>query len=175
MTDTDKTVRYNVQMPETLREDAKANSERGELASEVRDVFRRKAYGLGESETPSQIEQTKAELREVRNQIDEWRAKRDRIDAKIKTKEARANRLEERLSDLEEERSEMDTYLEVLENMLQNGERMWPVRIKNAVDVNRDTAGELYEELRARNGELPDAAFDEPSIHTPSDWREVNS
>lgn len=162
-------------MPETLREDAKSNSERGELASEVRDVFRRKAYGLGESETPSEIEQTKAELREVRNQIDKWRAKRDRMDTKIQTKEARANRLEERLSELKEERSEMGTYLEVLENMLQNGERMWPVRIKNAVNVDPETAGELYQELQARNDELPEAAFEEPGINTPTDWREART
>lgn len=169
----DETVRYNVQMPQTLREDAKANAERGELAADVRDLFRRTAYGLGESETPTEVEQTKAELREVRNQIDRARADRDKLDAKIQTKETRAARLEERLSELKEERSEMNTSLEVLENMLQNGERMWPVRIKNAVDVDASTATELHEELQARNDELPAAAFEEPGIHTPTDWREV--
>lgn len=173
MTD-DDTVRYNVQMPKQLREDAKANAERGELAGEVRDVFRRKAYGMGGEETPSEIEQTKAELREVRDQIDEFRAKRDRIDRKIQTKESRVTRLEERLSELKDERSEVNAKLDVLENMLRNGERMWPVRIKNAVDVDRGTAEELYQELQARNGELPPVAFEEPDIDTPADWRKAD-
>ena len=175
MSEEGKTVRYNVQMPETLREDAKANAERGELAEEVRNVFRQKAYGLGESHRPSEVEQTKAELREVRNQIDEWRVKRDRIDAKIQTKEARANRLEERLSELKEQQSDLGAKLDVLENMLRDGDRMWPVRIKNAVDVDKHTAQELYHELKERNGELPAAAFEEPTIHAPADWREAEN
>jgi len=168
-------VRYNVAMPKSLREDAKANAERGELAEEVRDLFRRTAYGTAEKEAVTETERVKAELREVRRQVDEYRAKRDRIDAKISTKEARATRLEERLSELEQERSEMEASLDVLENMLQNGERMWPTRIKNAVDVDADTAHKLFAELKAQNNELPDAAFTEPGVHDPTDWRDADA
>lgn len=165
-------VRFNVQMPKQLREDAKENTQRGELSEEVRELFRRKAYGMGAGERPSKTEQLKAELREVRTRIDDKRHERDKIDAEIQSLETRAARLEERLSELKEERSEMEQSLDVLENMLQNGERMWPVRIKNAVDVDHDTAKELYQQLRAENAELPDAAFEEPGVHTPTDWRD---
>lgn len=169
----DEDVRFNVQMPKSLRDDAKANTDRGELSQEVRDLFRRKAYGMGDSERPSELDEKKAELREVRNQIDDLRHKREKLNAKIQSKETRAVRLEERVSELEENKGEMEQTLTVLENMLTNGERMWPVRIKNAVDVDRGTAESLYEELKSRNSELPPEAFEEPGVHTPTDWRTV--
>ncbi|QAS68888.1 hypothetical protein HFTV1-gp55 [Haloferax tailed virus 1] len=165
-------VRFNVIMPQTLRDDAKKNAERGELSEEVRDLFRRKAYGIGSSEQPSEIDETKAELREVRAQIDDLRHKRSQIDAKIQTKETRAARLEERISELQDQRDEVQQSLDVLENMLQNGERMWPKRIENAADVDEGTSHELYQELQTRNSELPKAAFEQPTVKTPADWRE---
>jgi len=172
MTDDDK-VRFTVQMPEDLREDAKRNSERGELSDDIRDLFRRKAYGIGDTDTPTELEQAEAELQEVRNSIDDLRLERSKIDAKIQSKENRETRLEERIDRLKQEQTEVNQTLEMLENMLQNGERMWPVRIKNAAGVDIDTAQELYVKLMDQNPELPDAAFEEPAIHAPNDWREV--
>jgi hypothetical protein len=63
-------------MPEELREDAKAKTERGELAEEVRDLFRQKAYGMGAGESPTELERKKAELESVRNNIDNLRHRR---------------------------------------------------------------------------------------------------
>lgn len=173
MTDDKETVRFNVQMPEDLREDAKRNAERGELSEEVRNLFRRKAYGIGDTAKPSELEQAEAELEEVRNSIDNLRLKRSKIDAKIQSKENRETRLEERIDRLKAEQEEVNQSLDVLENMLQNGERMWPVRIKNAVDVDIDTAQELYLKLQDENPELPAEAFEEPAIHAPNDWTEI--
>lgn len=171
----DDYVRFNVRMPEKLRDDAKRNTERGELAEETRSVFRRKAYGVGGTEKLSELEQVKAELREVRNNIDDLRHKRNQIDAEIQTEETRAARLEERVDKLEEQRDDLHSSLETLENMLQSGDRMWPTRIKNAADVDMDTAEELYHELRGRNDDLPEAAFEEPSLQEPADWRDANT
>jgi len=173
MTDKDEKVRFTVQMPEDLREDAKRNSERGELSDNIRDLFRRKAYGIGDSESPSELEQAEAELQEVRNSIDDLRLKRSKIDAKIQSKENRETRLEERIDRLKAEQEEVNQSLDVLENMLQNGERMWPVRIKNAVDVDIDTAQELYLKLQDENPELPQEAFEEAGIYEENDWREL--
>lgn len=172
MTD-ESAVRFTVQMPEDLREDAKRNSERGELSEEVRDLFRRKAYGIGDTDKPTELEQTEAELEEVRNSIDDLRLQRSKIVAKIQSKENRETRLEERIDRLKQESEEINQTLTVLENMLQNGERMWPVRIKNAVDVDQDTAQELYMKLQDENPELPQEAFEEPGVHTPNDWRDT--
>jgi predicted nucleic acid-binding Zn-ribbon protein len=172
MTDDDY-VRYTVQMPRELREDAKRNTERGELAEEVRDVFRQRAYGIGGTDSPSELDKVKAELRDVRQTIDDLRHRRRQLDAEIEAKETRATRLEERIEALEEERSELETTVDMLENLLLDGDRMWPTRIKNAADVDPSTAEEIYHELRDRNPDLPDAAFEEPALSDPADWTEA--
>jgi len=171
----DDEVRYNVKMPERLREDAKRNTERGELAKEVRKVFRRIAYGASSVDETSELDKTKAELREVRRQIDDLRRERGRIDNEIESQETRAARLEERVQSLESERDEIQQAIEMLENMLQNGERMFVKRIKNAADVDGDTAAEIQQRLRDRNADVPDHAFDLSHPNQPNDWREVDA
>lgn len=168
----DGKVRFNVEMPEDLREDAKRNTERGELSEEVRDLFRRKAYGIGDTEKSTELEQAEAELQTIRNDIDNLRLERSQIDAKIQSKENRETRLEERVERLKQKRDEMSQTLTMLENMVQNGERMWPIRIKNAADVDKETADRLHQELQDQNPDLPDEAFTEPGFHTSADWRE---
>jgi chromosome segregation ATPase len=174
MTDdpTEETVRYNVQMPKKLRDDAKRQTKRGELAQQVRDVFRRTAYGAEASEEFNELEQKKAELREVREHIDNLRNKREKIGTQIKSQERRATRLEEQISSLKQETSQLETQLEMLENMLHSGEYIWPIRIKNAADVDMSTAKQLHKELQQRNSEVPQTAFQEPHMHDPDDWRE---
>ena len=174
MNDGDDKVRYAVKMRRQLREDGKRNAERGELAEEVRAVFRRKAYGAGAVNSPTEVERTKAELREVRDRIDELRQKRGRIETEIEAQESRAARLEERLESLEADRDELEQSAEMLENMLHDGARMWPTRIKNAADVDADVAEELYQRLQDKNPELPPEAFEEPALSDPTDWRETD-
>lgn len=168
----DEEVRFNVQMPKSLREDAKRNAERGELSEDVRNLFRRKAYGVGGNERVTELEEKKAQLRDTRDKIDQARADRSKLDTKIQSLESQATRLEERISTLQEKRDKENQYLEVLEEMLQNGTRLWPTMIKNKIDVDETTAEGLYEELQARNSELPDAAFTEPGVTDSNDWRE---
>jgi len=169
--DKDDEVRYNVKMRRQLREDAKRNTERGELAQDVRDLFRRRAYGEQAAGETSELERTKAELRKVRERIDDLRRERGKIENEIQDQERRAARLEERMDQLEDNHSQLEQALEMLENLLQNGERMWPTRIKNAADVDRGTADQLYQQLKDRNPDLPPKAFEEPGVYDNADWR----
>jgi len=169
----DDEVRYNVKMPRRLREDAKRNTERGDLATEVRKVFRREAYGEGSIEESTELDKAKSELQEVREHIDNLRRERGRIDNEIESQETRAARLEERISSLEQEQDEIEHHLEMLENMLQNGERVSLTRIKNATDMDDTAAMKIKQQLRDRNPEIPDKAFELASTHEPTDWREV--
>lgn len=175
MNDDEEKVKYTVEMPESLRQDAKERTERGELADEVRGVFRRKAYGTGGLDQPSEIEQARAELREVRRQIDEFRQERDLLDSKISSKEKRANRLEERIEALEDRSSEIEGKLETLENYLYDGEPMWPSYIQDKANVDEKTADRLHQRLQQRNEDLPEEAFQEPPVHGSSDWREYSN
>lgn len=169
--DKDDTVRYNFKCRRQLREDAKRNAERGELAERGRQMLQEVAYGVS-GEEDSRLKTKKAELENVRDRIDDLRGERRRIDAEIESQESRATRLEEQISQLESQKDELEQTLETLENMLRSGERMWPVRVKNAADVEKPKAKELYHRLKERNEDLPAAAFEEPRVHTPSDWRE---
>lgn len=165
--------RVAVRMPKKLRDDAKRNTEYGELSERVRELYREMAYGPQNGAGETELEKKRAELREVRNTIDDLRQERAEIDTEIQSYEQRATRLEERIDALEDAHDELGTKLEVLQNMLDNGQRMWPAYIKNTVDVDISTAKRLHQDLRDENPALPEAAFSEPGVHDPVDWTEV--
>lgn len=168
VTDDEEEVRFNVKMPARLRDDAKRNTDRGELSEDVRDLFRRKAYGLPGTEENTELERTKAELQEVRDRIDDLRRDRRRIDAEIETQETRATRLEERVERLEEQSDKFSTVVDTLEEMLLDGARIFPERIDDDVDAER-----VINELQERHSEVPEAAFRLANRHESVDWRET--
>jgi len=166
MSDRDDEVRFNVKMPSRLRDDAKRNSERGELSEGVRDLFRRRAYGEAATSGNTELERMQAELRDVRNRIDDLRRERRQIDAEIESQETRETRLEERLSALEEKNDEFGTVIETLETMLKDGARIFPERVDD--DLNSD---EVIQELKNRNPDIPDMAYELANVHEQNDWR----
>ena len=167
--DKDDDVRITVQMRRQLREDAKRNTERGELSEEVRDLYRRIAYGTDGTSENSELQKAQAELDDVRDRIDELRKERRKIDAEIESQESRAARLEERISNLEQRDDKFDTVVETLETMLWDGSRIFPERVDDAVDATA-----VIEELKERNPDVPEYAFQLAETHEPTDWREVN-
>jgi len=167
VSDRDEEVRFNVKMTQRLRDDAKRNSERGELSEGVRDLFRRRAYGEGATSGNTELERAKAELRDVRNRIDDLRRERRQVDAEIESQETRETRLEERVSSLEEKNDKFGTVVETLETMLKDGARIFPERVDD--DLNAD---EVIQELKDRNPSVPDSAFSLAGVHEPNDWRE---
>ena len=170
MTNKDDTVRFNVQMPRHLREDAKRKTERGELAEETRDLFRRLAYGHDGTKQNPEVDRVKAELRDARDHLDTLRSKRRRIEADIEDEESRITRLEERLDNLQASEEKFENAVETLEQVLLNGGRIFPERIDD--DLN---AGAVIQELKERNPEIPDYAFEVAGKgpEDPADWREV--
>lgn len=169
MSDKDDEVRFNVKMRRQLRNDAKRNTERGELSEEVRDLFRRKAYGLDSESENSELDRLEAELTDVRDRIDELRRDRRKIDAEIESQETRATRLEERISKLEQRSDKFSTVVDTLESMLLDGARIYPERVDDELDAKRVMA-----ELQDRNPDVPDYAFRLSKPHEPIDWREVD-
>jgi len=168
MSDKDDEVRFNVIMRKQLREDAKRNSERGELSEDVRDLFRRKAYGTGGTSQNTELEQKQAELDDVRDRMDDLRRERRRIDAEIESQESRATRLEERISKLEEKGDTFETVVNTLESLMLDGARIFPERVDDELDSDR-----VINELKERNPDIPDTAFRLAKGHEPTDWRET--
>lgn len=163
----DEFVRYNVRMKRRLRDDAKRNADRGELAEDTRELFRRKAYGLDGSKESSELQQKKAELDDVRGTLDSLRRERRRVDAEIETYETRAARLEEQIGALEEEDDKFATVVDTLENLLLDGTRIFPERVDDGVDAEA-----VINELQDRNPEVPQHAFKLAEPYQPNDWRE---
>lgn len=167
----DETVSFAAKMPRRLREDAKRNTGHGELTEEIRNLFRRFAYGPEAGQETSELDRLEAQLQEVRQHLDSLRYDRRQVDIEIETYETRATRLEEKVSALERRRSELDTKTETLETMLHNGDRWWPKRIMNSINVDRSTAEKIHRELKERNPELPEDAFKVPAVHQEFDWK----
>lgn len=162
----DDDVRFNVQMPRRLRDDAKRDTDHGELSAEIRDLFRRIAYGgTGGS---SELDRVRSELDSVRDHIDDLRRQRRKIDAEIESKETRATRLEERIEKLESKSEQFDTTVETLEKVLLDGSRVFPNRIDDDLDASR-----VIEELKERNPDVPDHAFRLAKPHEPNNWRDA--
>jgi len=162
----DDEVRFNVKMRQQLRDDAKRNTERGELSEDVRDLFRRKAYGVAGDET-SELERKKAELRDVRGRKDELRQERRRINAELESQEDRETRLEEQIAQLEERDDKFSTVVETLETMLLDGARIFPERVDDDLDAQR-----VIDELKERNPDVPDSAFRLANPNEENDWRQ---
>jgi predicted nuclease with TOPRIM domain len=171
----DETAKFTVQMPKSLREDAKRNSDRGDLSKDVRKLFRRRAYGLGNGEFTTELEETQAELKSVRNELDDLRRDRNKLEAKIQSKEGRENRLKEKLDRLQQEKEDRTQTLNMLENMLHDGERIFMQRIKNYAEVGEDEAVDMLQQLKDRNPDVPEKAFELSHPNEPYDWKEATN
>lgn len=172
MNDGDEEVQYTVKMPRRLREDAHRETERGELSTDVRDLFRRKAYGTAGSKESTELERKQAELEKTRERQDDLRRKRRRIDAELESQQTRETRLEEQIQRLQEQQDERSGTIETLESMLQNGERMYDARVRNAIEGTGLDVQIVIEELQERNPDVPDCAFRLSEPHEPLDWRD---
>jgi len=164
----DEQVRFTVQMPKRLRKDAKRKAERGELSEEIRDLFRRMAYGISDTSGNTEIDKLNAELRDVRARIDDLRKRRRQVDVEIEAQEDRAARLEERVSNLEERADSFETTVNTLEKMLLDGTRIFPERIDDDLNATR-----VIEALKERNPDVPPCAYDVAEPYEPNDWREA--
>lgn len=163
----DDPVRFNTTMNRRLRDDAKRETEHGELADEIRDLFRRIAYGT-DGEEQGELDRVRAELEAVRDRKDDLRRERRRVDAEIESVESRETRLEERIETLESKDDKFDTVVETLESFLLDGQRIIPSRVDDDLDPHR-----VIEELQARNPDVPAVAFETPAQGDPVDWREM--
>lgn len=164
MTRNEKDTVVTVRVTEDLKNDAKENTEHGEISKELRDVLRRLAYG--KSSIESRREKIKWKLRRKRDLIDEKRRERRRIDAEIDSLESEAARLEAELSEMEERSDAKSVLIDQLDHQLNQGERVTPEKIGDQFD-----ADEIISELMNRNPDVPDAAFRSPNPGEPWNWK----
>lgn len=160
MSDDKNIVRTTVSVPEHLREAAKRNSEHGEISERVRDVLREIAYG----ENIAEHERKKQELAQTRQKKDELRNKLTEIQAELENVERKERRLEEQIEQSQTTEQEYKTILQTLEAEVRDGANITVQRrsVKNAAEIKGIEPEEVVGELKDRNPEIPEHAFQPP-------------
>lgn len=162
----------NFKAPEDAYERAKEKTEWGEISEELRGRINELAYGAETTrreELREQLESLRDDKQEKDTEIRTLQNERDEIERKIE-------RVEQKLDNLRDTDSEYNGAIEMLESQLHDGERLFPQHdgVERAANIAQKPKQEVINDLRERNPDVPDYAFELSSPHEPTDWREVD-
>lgn len=129
----------------------------GGLSRIIRERIEEIAYGE-EVSRHTQLEQRLITLRERK---DELRAERRQLDADIEEVEQEIARVEEQLSHLDKREDKYDAALEMLEETLYAGGRVFPEhgQVKRAARIGGVDEAAVIAALQERNPSVPEFAF----------------
>lgn len=152
---------------------AKEKLEHGEMSERLRQTLAQIAHGADvaeQSRLKDRVQELRRQRRKKDRQIRELQNDRDEIDRDIE-------RIEERLDSLMEQEGEYDGALSMLESELREGNYVFPNKssVKEAASVGQTTPETVIQDLKERNADVPEAAFELPKVHQPNDWRELDS
>lgn len=166
MSDFDDQVAFNIESE--TKEAAQEDLEHGELSQLLRQQVREIAFG----EELSERQRIENRLEDVRQKKDDIRSQRRNIDAKIEQVETEEARLEERLEGLTTRDEQYDAALEMLEESLADGQRVFPGhgQVKRAAMLGDVDQEEVVDDLMERNPSVPEHAF-VSGIHSTDEWR----
>jgi len=150
---------------------AKSKLEHGEMSERLRQTLEHIAHGADVSERTrlkDQLQEKRRQRREVEQELSTLQSERDELDRDIE-------RIEQRLDELLDKQGEYDGALSMLESELHSGEYVYSEKasVKQAATVGECSPESVVDDVRDRNGDVPDAAFEMPTVHGPNDWREA--
>jgi len=150
---------------------AKDKLNHGELSTELRETIHRIAYG----EEISKRERMHKQLAELREEKDSLRAEKREIEAEIEEVEGKITRIEERLDGMERQEDKYEATLELLEETLYDGGRVFADhgQVMKAAKIGGKESSDVIEELQERNPSIPDHAFKQ-RLHTAKEWHGVS-
>lgn len=163
----DDHVRVTHRVPEHVRESAQDQTEHGELSELVRGLYQRIAFG----EEVEERESLKKELERARDKKDDVRAEIRELQAELQSIETKETRIEEKLSEFVEDEQKYIGHLESLESQLYEGTNIDSGHggVKRAANIGKCEPEDVINDLRDRNPEIPDYAF-EKALHSDDDW-----
>lgn len=152
-------------------ETAKEKLEYGELSEELRGRLDEIAYGAQTTkreQLKEQLEKLRGDKQEVHHEIEELENEEKEIDRKIR-------RVEEQLDAIRDTDGEYNGALEMIEVKLERGERMFSTHedVERAAQIGQKPKQDVIQDLRERNPDLPDEAFELSAPHEPTNWRET--
>ena len=170
--DDEKMVRINVEVPESVRDTAKKNLDYGGLSREIRERLEEIAFGP-ELSHRSRLERQRADLKD---RLRDVREKRRDLDAEIETLEEQIQAVDEKLGSITEREDKYEAKLEELESQLRrDGIRMYPgtPKVERAAATGGVEPEGVIKELKERNPDVPDYAFEDGLHDYDHDWNGV--
>jgi len=164
---TDGKTQINFTVEAGAKDLAKEKLDHGELSTELRETIHRVAYG----EEISKRERLHKQLAELRDEKDAKRAKLRELQADVEEIEGKIARIEERLDGMERREDKYEATLEMLEETLCAGGRVFEDhgQVMKAAKIGGVEPAEVIEELKDRNPSVPDHAFVQ-KLHTNKEW-----
>lgn len=146
---------------------AKEKLDHGELSTELRETIHRIAYG----EEISKRERMHKQLAEKRDKKDSLRAEKRELETEIEQVEGEIARLEERLDGMERQEDKYEATLEMLEETLLAGGRVFEEhgQVMKAAKIGGKEPEDVIAELKDRNPTVPDHAYVQ-KMHAPEEW-----
>ena len=160
----------NFTVEQNAKDLAKEKLDHGELSTELRETIHRIAYG----EEISKRERLHKRLADLREDKDSLRAEKRELEAEIEEVEGKIARIEERLDGMERQEDKYEATLEMLEETLYAGGRVFEEhgQVMKAAKIGGKEPADVIDELKERNAAIPDHAFVQ-KMHTNKDWTGV--
>jgi chromosome segregation ATPase len=160
----------NFTVEEAAKDLAKEKLEYGELSTELRETIHKIAYG----QEISKREQLQRQLAELRDEKDSIRATIREKEAELEDVESKIRRTEERLDGMERREDKYEATLEMLEQTLYDGGRVFEDhgQVLKAAKIGGKEPEHVIDELKDRNPTLPDHAFVQ-KFHSAKDWHGI--
>lgn len=162
----------NFTVDRNAKELAKEKLDYGELSTVLRERVHQVAFG----EEISKRERMRKRLAELREEKDNLRNKKRNIEAELEEIETEITRLEERIDDMERREDKYETSLEMIEESLYDGMRVFEEhgQVIKAAKLGGKEPEDVIQELKERNPAIPDHAFVD-RMTDPTDWNGVDS
>lgn len=156
---------------EETYEIAKGKLDHGQMSDELRTALNRIAYGT----KTTKREQLREELETLRSDKRELDKKIDKLRQERSEKERKIERVEDKLETIRDMEGEYNGALEMLESRLHEGQRIYPEMdgVERAATVGDKTKSDVIGDLKERNPDVPDFAFDVASPHEATNWQNV--
>lgn len=171
MSDDEDMTQTGFQVPEEDLEKAKRRAEFGELSEELRKTVRRLAYGREKTrreELKDELEEEREEDRRIQREINALKEEQQDVQRNIRD-------LENQLDDIRDSEAEYEGMLEAISSDLREGTRVTPdaTKIEKAAEAGGKTTGEVMNDLRERNPEVPECAYRLAEGHEPGNWKDA--
>lgn len=163
-------VSHNV--PKSVKEDAQQRAEWGELSDRVRSTYRMVAYGVSGGKEHS----LRQELETLRDRKDRLRSRIRELNAEIEDVERRETRVEEQLDELRGREERYEGHLSSIEEQIRDGMAVFEDHgaIRRASEEGGKSPGEVIDDLKERNRDIPDRAFKRQTT-VAEKWQGVDS